>query len=346
MSRFTGRIFSQVVAFLLILVGPVVSVQAQLRPQIDPKIPTYVTGDPVAGSLTIVGSKTMQPLTESWADELEKRHPSLKVHVESAGSESGLSQFLEGRVQIVAMSRRITIQEINEFIREFGHEPTEVPVAVDALAVFVHKDNPVASITLQDLDAMFCKERRRGALYAIDTWGLLGLDEDWFTASVHPYGFHPGSGTATFVKDHVCSGGPLNPSMPQTAGAASVVMELMQDRLGIGFSGIGYRTTSVRPVPVASVRGGRFVEPTFQAVMDGSYPLRRNLYLYINRPPKTLPQPAIVEFVKFAVSQQGQQAVVTQGYFPLPAGELQRLATAWSAPIKAAQIDRPRKLRD
>ena len=121
----------------------------------------------------------------------------------------------------------------------------------------------------------------------------------------------------------------------------------MKDRFGIGFSGIGYRTSGLRPVPLAAVQGGRYVPPTFETAMDGSYPLRRNLYLYINRPPKIAPPGPLSEYVKFALSQQGQQIVVDQGYYPLPTMELNRLTMMWTAPVRTVVAEEPStKVRD
>jgi phosphate transport system substrate-binding protein len=254
---------------------------------------------------------------------------------------------MEGKAQIAAMSRRMTAPEIVEFTREFGYEPTEVPVAVDALAVFVHKDNPIEGLTLAELDAMFSKERRRGLKYPVNAWGdVIMMQPEWAEAPVRLYGRNGNSGTASFFREHVLNGADLKKTMVAGAGSASVVVEVMKDRYGIGFSSIGYRTSGVRPVPLASVQGGRFVEPSFQTAMDGSYPLRRNLYLYVNRPPKTAPAPQVAEFIKFALSQQGQQIVIDHGYYPLSTPELTRLTALWSTPVKAASVELTPKLRD
>jgi phosphate transport system substrate-binding protein len=289
----------------------------------------------------------MKPLTESWAKDLMQLYPGLTIKVESRGSETGLDALLEGKAQIAAMSRRMTQQEIVEFKREFGYEPTEVPVAVDALAVFVHKDNPIEGLSLAQLDAMFSKERRRGLEYPINTWGAaLVLEEGWAEAPVHLYGRNGNSGTATFFRDLVLNGAALKNTMTVGAGSASVVVDLVKDRLGIGFSGIGYQISGIRPVPIASVQGGRYVLPSFQSAMDGSYPLRRNLYLYVNKPSKVSAPPVLTEFVKFALSQQGQQIVLSNGYYPLPATDLTRLTMMWTTPGRSAVTEQPAKVRD
>jgi phosphate transport system substrate-binding protein len=319
----------------------------QLKPSLDPKIPPYQLVSGLTGALSVAGSETMKPLTETWAKDLKQLYPGLAIKVESEGSEAGLATLLEGKAQIAAMSRRITQQEIVEFKREFGYEPIEVPVAVDALAVFVHKDNPIEGLSLVQLDAMFSKERRRGLQYPINTWAdALLLEEEWTEAPVHLYGGNANSGTASFFKEHVLNGAAFKNTMTVLAGSASVVVELVKDRFGIGFSGIGYQISGIRPVPLASVQGGRYVQPSFQSAMDGSYPLRRNLYLYINRPPKVAAPPSLTEYVKFALSQQGQQIVLARGYYPLPTAELTRMTTMWTTPVRAAATEQPAKARD
>lgn len=319
----------------------------QLKPSLDPKIPPYQLVSGLTGALSVAGSETMKPLTESWAADLRRLYPGFTISVTSAGSEAGLAALLEGKVQIAAMSRRITQQEIVEFKREFGYEPVEVPVAVDALGVFVHKDNPIEGLSLAQLDAMFSKERRRGLEYPINTWGdALVLEEGWADAPVHLYGRNGSSGTASFFREHVLNGAALKNTMTAGAGSASVVVELVKDPFGIGFSGIGYQITGIRPVPIASVQGGRYVQPSFQTAMDGSYPLRRNLYLYVNRPPKVAASPTLTEYVKFVLSQQGQQIVLAQGYYPLPTAELNRLTMMWATPVRAATAEQPAKVRD
>lgn len=318
----------------------------QVRPGLDPQIAAYQPTSALSGSLSISGSETMRPITESWAADLKQLYPGLKLSVTSEGSEAGLAKLMEGKAQIAAMSRRMNKQEISEFIREFGYEPTEVPVAVDALAVFVHKDNPLEGLTLAEVDAIFSNERRRGLKYPLLTWGDLLLDGEWREAPLHLYGRNVKSGTTTFFREHVLSGAPVKNTMTVAPGSASVVIELMKDRFGIGFSSIGYQTSGVRALPLASVQGGRYVVPSFQSAMDGSYPLRRNLYLYVNKLPKAAPPAPLAEYVKFALSQQGQQAVLAQGYYPLATTELNRLTMMWATPIRSAAADQPAKLRD
>jgi len=315
----------------LTLVVDTPPVLGQVKPPLDAKIPAYYPLIPLKGQLKISGSDTMRPLVQAWMDDLKRRHPTLKVMVGGEGSQTGLTALLEHQTEMAAMSRRMASSEIAEFLREYGYEPVEVPVALDALAIFVHQDNPLAGLSLDELDSMFCRERRRGLDYPVKSWGLVGLVDDWFEAPVRIYGRDTNSGSSYFFLEEVCKGGTFFPHMVKAQGPASVVMDLMKDPQGIGFSGIGYRTSTIRPVPIASVKGGRYVEPSFQSVMDGSYPLKRTLYLYIARPPQKDPNPIVTELVRFALSQQGQQLALDHGFFPLPLAEITRVSSKWPA---------------
>ncbi|NOS77015.1 MAG: phosphate ABC transporter substrate-binding protein [Nitrospira sp.] len=315
----------------------------QVRPELDAQIPVYTVQEMVSGKFKIAGSDTMKPLIEAWMGDFTRRHPELKIAVAGAGSQTGLEALLAHQTQIAAMSRRMTAAEISVFVREYGYEPMEVPVANDALAVFVHKDNPVSGLSLDELDAIFCRERLRGLSYAVDSWGLVGLIDEWFEAPIRLYGRNGKSGTSYLFREEVCKGGTFRPQMVNAQGSASVILDVAKDPHGIGFSAIGYRTSAVRPVPIASVKGGRYVEPNFQTAMDGSYPLRRNLYLYIARPPKSSPPPFLSELVRFALSYQGQQLALEHGYFPLSLTEITRLASKWSSSVKAAKVEGPNR---
>ena len=335
-----SRIVLMIYLFLFALVASLPpATWGQVRPVLDPDIFSYTYQESASGKLSVSAPETMKPLLRAWADGLTLRHPRLKVNVLSDGTDSGLSALLEHRTDIAVMARRITAPEISEFIKEYGYEPTEVPVAIDAVAILVHKDNPITGLSLEELDAMFCSERRRGVRYTIDSWGLVGVMDEWFEAPVHLYGRNGKSGIANFFREEVCKGGSLHRRLTDGQGLASVVLDVGDDPEGIGFSAVGYETPDVKSVPIASVKGGRYVAPSLQAAIDGSYPLRRNLYFYVAKPPKASPLQASVELIRFALSQQGQQLALDFGYFPLSALEHARVASKWSPSAKSAQAD-------
>lgn len=338
--------FSRIVLVIYVLLFALVAslppaTWGQVRPPLEPDIASYTYQESASGALAVSAPETMKPLLRAWADGLALRHPRLKITLLSDGIDTGLSALLEHRTDIAVLARRMTAPEISEFVKEYGYEPTEVPVATDAMAIFVHKDNPITGLSLEELDAMFCSERRRGILHAIDAWGLVGLvDEEWFETPVQLYGRNGKSGMGGFFREDICKGGTFTPQLNDVDGSASVVLELESDPHGIGFSSIGYRTSMVRPVPIAAVKGGRYVEPSFQTARDGTYPLRRNLYLYVAKPPKSSLPPALTELIRFALSAQGQELARDLGYLPLASTELRRLASKWSPSVKSARTDK------
>ena len=336
---------SVVAGLIGVLIGPSVS-EAQLKPVIDPQIQSYAKATGVSGGLTVAGSEMMKALSHRWESKLREFYPGLTIQIQGIGSETGPPALLEGKAQIAAMSRQLTKKEIEEFRQRYGYEPTEVPVAADALSVFVHRDNPISGMTLPELDAVFCKEHRRGLNEDRISWSQFGLSGEWSEASIALIGRNKVSGTATFFREQVCGNGDFKDTLKTEAGSASVVMGIKKDRYAVGFSGIGYRTSSVKPIPLAVAKDKPFIEPTFETVTDGTYPLRRHLFLYVNKSPKAAMPAAVTEFVKFAVSLEGQQAVIQEGFFPLPTAQLNSLFAAWSQPLQAATAPHAIPARD
>lgn len=324
---------SLLLGLLLLWWGAPAMAENDIFPAVDTNLPTYSPQIPVSGKVEITGSNTMKPILEKWKNKLEKVHPGLEILLEMGGSNIGIDALINGKTEIAAMSRPLTDKEIKEFSKQIGYPPMSVPVAVDAFAVFVHKDNPLDHITFQQLDAVFSSERRRGVPQSLDSWGQLGLSGDWAQAPILAQVRDSQSGTGQFFREFVLQGGKEKESVTTQPGAASVVYAIMNEPYAIGYSGIGYRTNLVKPLHVAAGEGEAFVEPTFDSAMNGSYPLRRLLYLYVNLPPNTEPSPLLSEIIRFGVSQEGQQLVARSGFFPLPTKDLLALSNVWSRPV-------------
>ncbi len=305
---------------------------AQMRPTLSSPLPSYLPQGDISGTLNISVAETLKPLVRAWLDTVAARHPKLQITVASEKSGNGLDALLEHRTDVAAMPRRLMAGELAEFVREYGYEPTEIPIASDALAIYVHRDNPLTGLSLEELDAMFCRERQRGVLFDIDSWGLVGVMDEWFEAPVQLYGRNGTSATSAFFQEEVCKHGSLLPKLVDAEGSASVVLDVGGNPHAIGFGAVGYATSMVKPLPIASVKGGRYIEPTPQTIRDGSYPLRRNLYLYIAKPPKAPPTQPSAELVRYLLSQQGQQVALDLGYIPLASEEVTRLRAKWATP--------------
>ena len=284
----------------------------------DPAWQDYKQVSGVSGNLNSIGSDTLNNLMTLWAEGFRKEYPNVKIQIEGKGSSTAPPALIEGTAQVAPMSRQMKSKEMDKFEAKFGYKATSFPVAVDALAVYVNKDNPVTCLSMDEVDAAFSKTRRRGHSVDIDTWGKAGLDGNWKRMRVSLYGRNSASGTYGYFKKTVLKKGDYKDEVKEQPGSASVVQGVTEDRGGLGYSGIGYRTSGVRAIPLSAKTGEACFQPTFANSSVGKYPLARFLYLYVNKAPgKPLP-PLVAEFLKYVYSQAGQKIVIKDGYFPLP----------------------------
>jgi phosphate transport system substrate-binding protein len=253
-----------------------------------------------------------------WAEGFQRFYPAATIQVEGKGSSTAPPALIEGTAQLGPMSRAMKGTESDEFEKKYGYKPTPIRVAVDALAVFVNKDNPIKCMTLAQVDAVFSKSRRVGYAEDVTTWGQLGLTGDWAGRPVSLYGRNSASGTYGFFKDEVLKNGDFKDSVKEQPGSASVVQGITVDRYGIGYSGIGYTTSGVRAVPLA-LSGDTCIAATAENAYSGAYPLARFLYVYVNKAPGKPLSPLTREFVRLVLSRDGQEVVVKDGYYPIPA---------------------------
>jgi len=291
-----------------------------LDQDIDPALKPYakVTGE-VAGSLKCVGSDTMNNLVALWAEGFKKYYPSVQEGIEGKGSASAPPALTEGTSTFGPMSRDWKPSEIDAFKEKHGYAPTVVPVAIDMLAVFVHKDNPLKGLTLQEVDAIFSKNRAGGANNEIRTWGDLGLEGEWKDKPISLYGRNATSGTYGYFKEHALFKGDFKPTVKEQPGSSAVVQAVASDKYGIGYSGIGYVTADVRAVPLAAKPGGMPVPTEPRFAYSGDYPLSRFLFLSVNHKPGTAIDPLRGEFIRYVVSATGQADVRKDGYLPITA---------------------------
>jgi phosphate transport system substrate-binding protein len=297
--------------------GMAVTVAGQQVLKVDPAIAGYQKASGVSGSLSSIGSDTMNNLMTLWAETFRKYYPNVKVQVEGKGSSTAPPALIAGTAQFGPMSRPMRSTEIDQFDQKHGHKPTEIRTSYDALAVYVHKDNPIKELSLAQVEAIFGKSRKRGYKSNVTTWGQLGLTGDWANRPIGLYGRNSASGTYGFFKEHVLRNGDYKDTVKEQPGSASVVQGVTEDRYAIGYSGAGYRTSGVRAVPLSEQPTGPYFEGTYEEVTSGKYPLSRFLYLYVNKAPGKPLDPLQLEFLKLVLSKEGQEVVIKDGYMPL-----------------------------
>lgn len=287
--------------------------------QVDPAIPAYAKSSGVSGNISSVGSDTLANLMTLWAEEFKREYPNVNIQIQAAGSSTAPPALTEGTSNLGPMSRKMKDKEEEAFEKKYGYKPTAIRVAIDALAVFVHKDNPIQGMTVPQVDAVFSSTRKCGAAEDITDWGKLGLSGAWQGRTIQLYGRNSVSGTYGYFKEHALCKGDFKNNVNEQPGSASVVQSVTTTVNGIGYSGIGYVTSSVKAVPLANKDGEPFVEATATNAVSGAYPLSRFLYVYVNKHPNQPLPPLEKEFVKMVLSKAGQQVVVKDGYIPMPA---------------------------
>jgi phosphate transport system substrate-binding protein len=289
----------------------------------DSALPAYQKASGVSGNFSSVGSDTLNNLMTLWAEEFKRNYPNVNIQIQGAGSSTAPPALTEGTASFGPMSRLMKDEEVQAFERKHGYKPTAIGVAIDALAVFVNKDNPLKGLTMAQVDGVFSSTRKCGGRKA-ERWGDLGLTGDWTGKPLQLYGRNSVSGTYGYFKEHALCKGDFKSTVNEQPGSASVVQSVATGLNAIGYSGIGYKTSGVRTVPLAKKDGGDFVDATEANALSGKYPLSRVLYVYVNKAPNKPLTPMEREFVKLVLSKQGQDVVVKDGYIPLPAAMAQK----------------------
>jgi len=286
---------------------------------VDPALPVYTPVAGISGNLKSIGSDTLNNLMTLWAEGFQQIYPNVKIEIEGKGSSTAPPALIAGTSHFGPMSRPMNQREIDAFQQKFGYPPSLIRGAVDALAVYVHKDNPIKEMTLQQVDAVFSKTRRGGAAAAITTWGQLGLTGEWANKPISLYGRNSASGTYGYFKEVALFNGDYRDEVKEQPGSSTVVQGVASDKFAIGYSGIGYKTADVRSVPIAARAGAKAYDATADNAYAGDYPISRFLYVYVNINPNQPLDPLRREFIRFVYSRQGQEATVRDGYFPIPA---------------------------
>lgn len=300
-----------------ILIAAVLLVASISQAQVDPKLGNYTAVSGISGNINSVGSDTLNNLMTLWAEGFKAKYPNVKIQIEGKGSSTAPPALIEGTSQFGPMSREMKSTEIDQFEKKYGYKPTPVRVAIDALAVYAHKDNPIKGLTLGQVDGIFSSTYRNGGKNAT-TWGQLGLTGEWAKKPLSLYGRNSASGTYGYFKEVALNKGDYKTTVKEQPGSSSVVQGVSRDLAGIGYSGIGYKTSGVKALPLGKASGQLF-EPSYENALSGKYPLARFLYVYVNKKPNQPLDRLQLEFLKFVLSKQGQEIVVKDGYFPMNA---------------------------
>jgi len=318
-TRFTNRTLLAIAGTILLGQGLALP-QARAAVEVDPATPVYQKVGGVSGNLDSIGSDTLNNLMTLWAESFRKQYPNVRIQIEGKGSSTAPPALIAGTAQLGPMSRQMKNNEEDAFVKKYGFKPTRIGVALDSLAVFVSKDNPLNELSLSQVDAIFSKTRKGNHPEDVVTWGQLGLTGTWAGEPISLYGRNSASGTYGYFKEKALFKGDYKNTVKEQPGSASVVMGITEDRSGIGYSGIGYLTSGVKTLALSKKNGEPAHAPDYENVLSGKYPLARTLYIYVAKEPNK-PLPTLTaEFLKFVLSKAGQEIVVKDGYLPLPGG--------------------------
>lgn len=312
-TKLTGKIIFYL-AIIILLSAHLIIAQTL---KVDANLPKYKKIAGISGNANSIGSDTMNNLMALWLEGFKKYYPMVNIQIEGKGSSTAPPALIEGTAQFGPMSRQMKSKEVDAFEEKYGFKPTTIGTSLDALAVFVYKDNPLDCLSMEEADAIFSKTRKRGFAEDINIWGKLGLTGEWANKPVSIYGRNSASGTYGFFKEHVLKKGDYKDQVKEQPGSASVVQGITEDKFGIGYSGIGYKTSGVKVLKLANKKGETCYDGSYDNVVSGKYPLSRFLFLNIVKHPNKPLDPLVKEFIKYVLSTEGQEIVVKEGYLPL-----------------------------
>jgi phosphate transport system substrate-binding protein len=307
----------KIFAGALALVGSFAAISAYAL-DVDPALKDYKKQSGVEGALKSVGSDTLNNLMTLWAEGFNKQYPSVKIEIEGKGSGTAPPAMISGTANFGPMSRPMKPGEMDDFEKKYGYKPMALRAAVDTLAVFVNKDNPIKCLSLTQVDAIFSRTRKKGGKEEIKTWGQVGLTGEWANKPISLYGRNSASGTYGYFKETALGEGDYKDSVKEQPGSSAVVQGIASDKFSIGYSGEGYKTADVRTVALSAKDGATCFEANSDNAYAGDYPITRFLYIYMNAKPGTKLEPLRAEFVKYVLSKQGQMGVIKDGFYPIP----------------------------
>jgi phosphate transport system substrate-binding protein len=307
----------KLLGFAAVLTASVAMAASAMALDLDPQLPAYKPVSGLSGKIASVGSDTLSTLMKQWTEGFKALYPDVKIDVESKGSGTAPPALIEGVSQLGPMSRPMESGEVEAFTKKYGYAPTSLPVAVDALAVYVNKDNPLQCLTLQQVDQIFSKDHWNSGGVDVRTWGGVGLTGEWATKPISLFGRNSASGTYDTFKETVLYKGEFKDEVKQQPDSSTVVQMVAGDKAAIGYSGIGYLTSAVRALPLAASVADKCYDTSPESTYSGQYPLSRYLYIYLNRNPKQTLDTVTAEFLKYVLSKDGQTGTIKGGFYPI-----------------------------
>jgi phosphate transport system substrate-binding protein len=285
---------------------------------LDQSLPAYEQAKGISGRINSVGSDSLNNEMGLWSEGFMDRYPEVKITLESKGSATAPPALLDGSAQLAPMSRPMSGEEVDAFEEKYRYKPSFVHVAVDAVAIYVHRENPVPCLTLQQLNRIF-SPTRKGPAFGRDirTWGDIGLTGEWGAKPISMFGRDSSSGTYEYFQETVLYGGDYKAQVKEQVGSEAVVQGVASDKFAIGYSGLGYKTDAVRTVPLAKYEGAPCYNVSAEETYSGKYPIARYLTIHLNKNPDQPLDALRSEFIKYVLSKDGQELTEKGGYYSI-----------------------------
>ncbi|MBI4913865.1 MAG: substrate-binding domain-containing protein [Acidobacteria bacterium] len=310
-------------AALVVLLGgalapPLGAQSMQFRAKVADTIPKYAPKVRVRGVLEVPGTDSLSDLGDEWNRSFRQFHPEGRLIYLPKLSKEAIKDLNDGVRAVIVSAREMTSEEMQAFRTKFGYMPMRIPVCLDANIVFVNKTNPITSITMEQLDAIYGKDRKGGLKEPLQTWGDLGVRGDLAKRPINAYAREEGSAIRATFAAATLLGGDFRPGIAARGDSSSLAESILTDQAGIAFGPMASWYTTNKILPVVPYQGSDARLPTQEMVTTSRYPMPMLYYAYVNRPPGQALDPAVDEFLHFVLSQEGQNTVADVGLFPGP----------------------------
>jgi phosphate transport system substrate-binding protein len=303
-----------------------------LHTRADPLIPSFRAQSLAPSRLRVKGTDTMADLMKIWMAGFTRIYPQVRIELEAKGSLTGAAPLTAGESDLATFSREMFPSEVAAFQAAHGYPPLAIKVALGAFRApdrtgisvfFVNRENPIASLTLDQLAAIYCQVPGQSPILK---WGQLGLRGAWADRLIEPIGISMPDGTANFIRHYVGRDTDFNGRVKgERAGlpvkaSVRILADIARNPGAIGYVTLLYENAGTKPIAIARTAGGPAYRGTFEEVADARYPLTRFVYLYVNRAPGKKLDPKCEAFLRYVLSREGQRGVEQEGLFlPLPA---------------------------
>ncbi len=290
----------------------------QFRPKVSDNLTRYAPKVQVKGVLEVPGTDSLADLGDEWNRVYRRYHPEGQIVYLPRVSKEAIKELLEGNRALVISAREMTAEESQAFRSKFGYMPMRIPVCLDANIVFVHKSNPVSSLSMEQLDAIYSKDLKGGTKEAIRTWGDLGVRGDLAKRPINAYAREEGSAIRAGFKTSVLLEGEFRPGIIARNDSGALAESILTDPAGIAFGPMAAWYTTNKVLPLVPYQGSDARPPVQDMVTSSRYPMPMLYYAYVNRAPGKSLEPAVDEFLHLVLAREGQDAVADMGLFPGP----------------------------